>query len=616
MTRSVLLALLSSAIPLAVTAQQPFDHYAEAVALRYSAGQPVVSYTLRIDSTDLRSWSVAMTLRNLPDTFHLAMAAHPEYDDRFYRQVTDIAVTSSEGTGSVARSDSAVWRVVAPGGAALVRYRITLPAPATPPRGAWRPFLTPTGGLTGGPHAFMYVLGGELAPAHVRLDLPRSWDVATGLEPTADPLVFHAPTVHVLVESPLLVGLFSEWHFMVDAVPHRVVYWRSPTGTPFDTVGFVEGIERLTREAVALFGRPPYREFTFLFQDDAYGGLEHPNSVTLGAESRLLARDPLATLDETSHEFFHTWNLMRIRPEEYRDVSHQTQPPTAGLWFSEGLTMYYADLLLRRTGLPVPGTDRIEHLQALITRYLASPGNYRFSAESLSRVEYNVGPIALGDYTASTHLVGELLGGMLDLEVRRATAGGRSMDDVMRLMLARSGGPRGFNGKDVEDVVEEVCGCEVSPFFAQHVRGGGSPIDFDRYLAAIGMRVEVKWEPALVNGLPEPDLRIWAWEPEGETGLRLIVGHPETSWTRAGLHSGDRVISIDGRPVRTWPEFRGALRQSRIGDTLAFEIRGERGPLTRLVTVSGYQRPAVSLIQLAEATPAQIELRRRWLSAR
>jgi predicted metalloprotease with PDZ domain len=604
------LSLLGRPVP----AQNPWLHYTDAIGARFSRSQPVVTYTLRIDSADLTGWTVEMRLRNLPDTFRLAMAAHPEYDDRFYRYVTQLAITSPRGGGSITRVDSAVWLAVAPGGEAVVRYRIQLPEPTQPPRAAWRPFLRPTGGLTGGPHAFMYLLGAELAPAHVKLDLPNHWKVATGLESTSDPAVFFAPSIDVLVESPIFVGRFHDWGFAIDGVPHRVVYWSAPDGSRFDSTRFVAGLEKLALQAVALFGRPPYREYTFVFQDAAYGGLEHPNSVTLGAPSGDLAKDPDAALEETAHEFFHTWNLMRIRPEEYRSVTYRTQPPTAGLWFSEGLTIFYADLLRRRAGLPVRDSTRQVRLEALLSRYLANPGNAIFSAESVSKVEYNAGPGALGDYTGNSHLVGEVIGSVLDLTVLEATGGQRSMDDVMRLLLEQHGGNRGFNGRDIERVVEAVCRCEISPLFDAHVRRGGKPIDFDRYLAPFGWRTEVSWKPAVWNNQVERDLRIWGWEPEGERGIRLILNDPGSIWGKAGLHTHDRLVSINGKPLRTWLEFRSVLIGAQMGDTLAFEVLRGSEPFRTTVKMAGFERPHVRLVNVGTLTPAQSRLREFWNS--
>lgn len=597
----------------AAHAQHPNRHFVDAFEAPFDRADPVVTYVLRIDESDLAAFEVELGIRNAPDTFRLAMAAHPEYDDRFWRQVEGLAVESPGGEATVVRVDSAVWRVAAPGGLAAVRYRIRLPAPTPPPRAAWQPFLSPSGGLVGGPHSFMYMLGAELAPVHVRLELPSDWEAATGLTPTADPRTYFASTADVLMDSPIFAGRFRTWRFAIDRAPHRVVYWPAPGATAFDTVAFVSGIERLARQAVSLFGRVPYREYVFVFQDEAYGGLEHLNSVTLGAPSAELARDPTALLQETAHEYVHTWNLMRIRPEEYRGVDYRTQPPTAGLWFSEGLTMFYADLLLRRAGLATRDSTRIAHLESLISRYLGSSGNWRHSAEAVSRVAYNAPPGALGDYSASTHLQGELIGAMLDLTVRDATGGRRSMDDVMRLMLERFAGERGFNGADVQRAVEDVCACSGADLFDGQVRNGGAPIAFDRYLGLIGLRARITWTPAVWRGEPERDLRVWAWESPGENGLRLVISDAGSIWGKAGLHTGDRVTAINDSVVSTRSAFRELVGGLRMGDTVRVEVARPEGPFRATVVITGFERPVTRIEDLPEATAHQRALREAWM---
>ncbi|HLQ58434.1 MAG TPA: hypothetical protein VK113_02880, partial [Gemmatimonadales bacterium] len=289
----------------------------------HPALKPSIQYRLRVDSADLSGWSVEIRLRTASDTVRLAMAAHPEYDDRYWRYVTGF--TAEPSGALVTRADSAVWQVVAPRGMVTVRYRIALPPAEQLPRASWRPFLTPTGGLFGGPHAFMYVLGAEDSSALVTLDLPAGWEIATGLTPTRDPHTFVAANADALVDSPILAGHLRQWRFVEGGAPHRVAYWPLPNATPFDTARFVSGIQSMVHQAIALFGRTPYREYTFQFEDGAHsGGLEHRNSVTLGAPSEELARDPNAVIQETAHEFVHTWNLMQIRPVEYRNIDYRT----------------------------------------------------------------------------------------------------------------------------------------------------------------------------------------------------------------------------------------------------------------------------------------------------
>jgi len=593
----------------------------------HPALKPSIRYTLRVDSTDLSGWSVEIRLRTTSDTFRLAMAAHPEYDDRYWRYVRDFTVETSGA--SVTRVDSAVWQIVAPPGMVNLRYRIALPPAEPGPRAAWRPFLTPTGGLIGGPHAFMYVLGAEDSTVFVKLELPSSWAIATGLAPTRDRHSFTAANAAALVDSPILVGRLRQWRFVEGGVRHNVVYWPLPNATPFDTIAFVSGIRRMVQQTFALFGRAPYREYTFQFEDGAFGGgLEHRNSVTLGAQSEELARNANAVIPETAHEFVHTWNLMAIRPVEYHDIDYRTQPPVSSLWFSEGLTMYYADLLLRRAGggIPLRDSTRLAHLERLIGSYLANPAYTRFSAESISQVAYNIQPGELGDYSASTHLQGELIGTMLDLIVRDATHGRRSMDDVMRRLFDGASPPdplsrreRGnvgvrIDGRVIEQAVESVCGCDVTPFFDAHVRHA-AVIDFDRYLGLIGLTTRVTLAPAMYNGEPDRDLRIYGFEPSPpESGVRLVITNPSSIWGRAGLHSRDRLVAINGAPVRTWSELRAKLQALRLGDTVRVEVMRPAGPFVATVVVAGFERPTVRIESVSVATDAQRRLRNAWLS--
>ena len=581
----------------------------------HPALKPQIQYTLRVDSTDLTGWTVEMRLRTTGDVVRLAMAAHPEYDDRYWRYVRDVSV---EPMGTVTRVDSAVWQISAPAGFITVRYRIALP-PAEPGlRASWRPFLTPTGGLFGGPHSFMYVLGAEDSSSVVTLDLPHSWRIATGLTRTNAPNVFVAVNAAALMDSPILAGRFREWRFVESGVPHRVVYWPLPNATAFDTAGFVSGIQRMVHQTFALFGRAPYRDYTFMLEDGAFGGgLEHRNSVTLGVQSADLARDPNAGIPETTHEFFHTWNLLAIRPIDRADIDYRAQGPIASLWFSEGLTMFYADLLLRRAGIPLRDSTRAAHLERLIGGYLSNPAYARFSAESISQVAYNVQPGELGDYSASTHLQGELIGTMLDLIIRNNTNGQRSMDDVMRLLFSRVEAvppppsrreptPYRIDGRIIEQAVESVCSCDVTPFFDAHVRRA-AVIDFDRYLGLMGMTTRVTWAPAVYNGETERDLRVWGFESQQDNSLRLVINNPASVWGRAGLHSRDRLVGLNGAPVRTWTELRTKLQALRLGDTVRVQVQ-RAAPFEATLVVAGFERPTVRIERLPNATLAQRRL--------
>jgi len=276
--------------------------------------------------------------------------------------------------------------------------------------------------------------------------------------------------------------------------------------------------------------------------------------------------------------------------------------------------MLYADLLLRRAGLPTFDSTRTAHLTSLMARYLGSPGNSRFSPERVSSVTYGAPPDALGDYSASVHLQGELLGTMLDFVIRDATRGARSLDDVMRLMLERFSGARGFTGADVERTVGEVCGCAVREFFDHYVRAG-NPIEFNRYLGLLGLEARVTRRPVLGrDGNPAPDLAIRGWTRPGEPDVRLLLFDPASIWGRAGLHTGDRLAVVNGSSRPALADFRALLGRLHMGDTVRIEVTRPTGPWRTTVVIGGYERPVVEIFERSDATAGQRALRARWIA--
>jgi len=574
--------------------QHPLKDRADAVEIRYASSQPVIGYTLRVTETDLSAYEVEMCIRHVPDTFRVAMMAHPEYDDRFWRYVRDIRVETKNGKGNVFREDSALWRIVAVGDEIVLKYKIHLPTAVEGFRAAWRPFLSPTGGLVGGPQSFMYIVGSTLAPSHISLRIPKGWMIATGLEGTADPSTFYAASAAILVDAPILIGHFKTWQFAVDQMPHRVCYWPLPNAVSFDTTTLVNYIKRYIQQCDTLFGRLPYREYTFLLQDGAYGALEHCNSVTIGLPSVQIAKDITGYFGTIAHEYFHTWNLMRIRPIEFGDISYQTAPLSRGLWWSEGLTMYYADLLLRRAGLPAYDSTRIKHFEGLMSRYFSSPGNMHISPEKVSLASDGP-PGMLGDYSASTHLQGELLGAMLDIIIRDATNGKSSIDDVMRLMMNRYSGPKGFSNKNIEEITTAVCHCNVHPFFRDHIVGN-KPINFNKYLFLAGMRFDSAWTTATdTSGKPVPDLQVYAFQLPGSSTVKLGITDPFNCWGKAGLHTGDVILSVDKSAIQTAVEFRQFVRRLQINDTVLIEVQRPTGIFKLKVIVTGYLQPVIHI---------------------
>ncbi|MEP6705724.1 MAG: hypothetical protein ABJB34_13035, partial [Acidobacteriota bacterium] len=489
-----------------------------------------IDYKIQINPNDLSGFDIEMRIPTSRGTLRVAMAAHPEYDDRYWRYIENFSAGGPGGRKlSVVKEGDAVWRIDNTAGDTLVRYRLRFPPhDPTQPRDAWKPFLTATGGMVGDLHSLMYVVGAEGARSRLVLDMPANWAAASGLEPTPEPRTFTAP-VELMLDSPVIVGKFREWKFNAGRVPHKIIVWSPAESPDFDAAALISGVRRLAEEAIKAFGPPPYERYAFLFQNGGEAALEHLTSVNIGHE---FSRGSDGLFEEIAHEYFHAWNLMDVRPNERVGLQYKFAPPTGVLWWSEGATIMFADYLMRRTGLSDPKEPRTKRLETEMARYFSSPGYVRLSAETASRGDSD--PLVMGDYFASTHLQGELLSTMLDLTIRDSTQGRRGAKDVMTFLADKYDYRHGITNKDIENAAAHVCpGCDIHGFFKDHIYGA-KRIDFDRYLGLIGMRAEVTRSPALnADGRPVVDLRIGPLASDSDFKIRIT--NPQSAWGRAGL---------------------------------------------------------------------------------
>ena len=166
-----------------------------------------IEYTLRVDSA-ASEIAVEMLIRSAPTEFRLAMSTHAEYDDQYWRYVLDLRGESVHAAVTVTREDSSLWRVRGAAGDVTLRYRVHFPTSEPMQQASWKAHLTPRGGLVGGPHSFLYVVGAEHAPLRVTLLMPSGWKVATGLDSVAGSHTYTAPSAEALIDSPIMVGLF------------------------------------------------------------------------------------------------------------------------------------------------------------------------------------------------------------------------------------------------------------------------------------------------------------------------------------------------------------------------------------------------------------------------
>jgi len=390
----------------------------------------------------------------------------PIWSPGFYRvqdysgKVRELSARGAEGEElPVEKVPPNRWRI-ATGGAEAVQVTYLLHCPDSFVTTNW---VSPELLVLNGPATFLSIPEVYGRPQEVHLEPASSWSgVATGLSPSADGLPHHfrAADYDALLDAPIVAGDLTVTSFEVDGVPHLLVDVGERDG--WDSERAAADLRKIVQESLPLWGRLPYPRYVFLnvFRRGG-GGLEHGNStlLTTGARAMATPESYRRWLAFAGHEYFHAFNVKRLRPIELGPFDYEDPPTTPSLWLSEGVTSYYAALFLARAGL----SSREEFLASIssqIESLQKAPGRLLQSLEQSSLEVWTNSNSGVGaaPTTVSYYVKGAVVGFLLDAEVQRATDSRRSLDDVMRAAYERYGGERGFEPEEFEAVVEEVAG--------------------------------------------------------------------------------------------------------------------------------------------------------------
>jgi predicted metalloprotease with PDZ domain len=454
-------------------------------------------------------------------------------------------------------------------------------------------------------------------PHDVRLVLPDGWtEAVSGLPASAtetDPRIraFRAPDFDTLVDSPILAGTPTLHPFEVRGVPHVLAnvgeagVWDGPRSA--------RDVQRIVETQVAFWGDVPYARYAFLnVLAEAGGGLEHKAStLLLTSRWRTGTREGyLGWLGLVSHEFFHAWNVKRLRPVELGPFEYEGEVYTDGLWVAEGFTDYYGDLLLHRAGL----SSRDEYLRDLgrqIADLQTTPGrlvtplaNASFDAWIKAyRADENTGNTTISYYTK-----GAVVAFLLDARIRAATSGRRSLDDVMRAAYARYAGSRGFTAAEFRRTASEVAGVDLAAWFAHAVDTTGE-LDYAPALDWFGLRFKDP-EPARAPA------RGWLGVRTRTDNGRLLVREVPrgTPAFDAGVNAEDEIVAIDDFRVR--PDHWDARLQSYPPGRRVTLLVSRRDVLRRLEVTLG-EEPARrwDLVVRPDATSEHSARLAAWLGA-
>jgi predicted metalloprotease with PDZ domain len=364
-------------------------------------------------------------------------------------------------------------------------------------------------------------------PHEVRLELPPTLPQSTtALDPAADgvPNHYRALDYETLVDSPILAGKLVVRSFAVDGSEHQLID-AGDIASDWDGKRVAQDLEKIVKENRLFWGFLPFKRYLFLnvFRRGG-GGLEHKNCTLLTSSPAAAARprSHLRWLDFVSHEYFHAFNVKRLRPVELGPFDFEHPPQTASLWISEGLTSYYGALIVCRAGL---GTteDFLATLGGYIGQLQNAPGRLVQTLEKSSLDVWTSGFSGLGrDHATkvSYYVKGPIVGFLLDARIRKATAGKKSLDDVMRLAYKRYGGERGFTPAQFRATAGEVAGVDLNEWFRRAI-ASTEELDYAEALDWFGLRFAAANDPKKAWNLE----LLPAATDDQKDHLRRLMGH-------------------------------------------------------------------------------------------
>jgi predicted metalloprotease with PDZ domain len=478
-----------------------------------------------------------------------------------------------------------------------------------------------------GHSVFMYIVGHKADPVKLEIDPPAGWRIINSRSERIDQRSWQFPNWDEFVDTPTEIA--PDWtmdEFQVDGKRYRVVV-HSFGDEGGKRPALVRDIEKIVRAQVGMWGPPEFDTYTFLIHfaaDDHSGdGMEHLNSTQIIEPGALGESGVYASaLGTASHEFFHVWNVKRLRPIEFGPWDFTRPANTRSLWIAEGFTNYFGHLMMHRAGI-WDTTQFLRRESQTITGIENAHGTALMSAEASSQAASFIddAPHAqqtnLHNTAISYYPKGELVGMVLDLIIRGKTNGKASLDEVMRRMYQQFyvNSPkatyylrgRGYTPQDFQRVASEVAGFDLSDFFARYVRETET-LPYDEAFGYVGLQVvrSVAREPYSAGITLD-------WEDEESVRIGTVRNYSPAE--DAGLQGGDEVLSLGGRNIKR-ENWLLALSRYKEGARIPIVVKRDRRTIRTTLVLGPPERFEYRIEELANATPQQRALREAWLSGR
>ncbi|WPU94415.1 PDZ domain-containing protein [Mucilaginibacter sabulilitoris] len=499
------------------------------------------------------------------------------------------------------------WRITTKGISALtIKYRVYANENSvrTSYIDASHAFLSTSG-------IFIYPANMMHQPSTINIKPYKGWaQVSTSLEMVnGDPFTRRAPNYDILFDSPIEVGNQDVFGFNASGVKYEVCMYG---GGNYDKERIKKDLHQIVEKEAAIYGENPNSHYVFIIHNHlkSGGGLEHLSSTVLG-----VSRDAYGTekgyknfLALAAHEHFHLWNVKRLRPVVLGPFDYDNENYTTNLWIAEGFTEYYQEIIVRRTNLyPVEN-----YLDALVTEFNILENLPGKDVQTVAESSFDAWIKAYrpnensANSTISYYNKGAIIGMMLDLEIINSSGGKYSLDDVMKYMYTEyyKTKKRGYTDGEFKKGFEKFAGKKLDDFYKKYINGL-TPVDYNQYLGYAGYKIT---DELADNNDPALGLIT------ATNGNKKVIVTSVLRGTAAyidGINVNDELVAIDNNPIT---DAGTMLDGKKPGDKIQVSVTRDGLPLTIPVTLLKNARVKYQIVPVDNATPQQLQVRKKWLS--
>lgn len=565
-----------------------------------------IAYHVAVERAGQPFATVEMDVRGLDrPTLDVAIPAWTPGSYEILNYAQYLSLMEAKGAGqkpcSLRFLDKQTWRIETAGQEQItIRYRVRCERLTVDSN-----WLGPHYGQLQGAATFLYLPSDRSLPSTVDFRLPAGWNVAMPLTETP-PKTFTAASYDALVDAPMILGEYVRVDFPIRQTQVSIITVR----TPANPKGLREALSKIVEVYAEMMGGLPFERYFFCYvphdEEDPNGafteGLEHANSTLINYSPVALIDHPenAEFLTVTAHEFFHAWNVKRLRPRELVAATYAQEAYTPSLWFAEGVTDYYAMLGLVRAGL-----IHVEDFTAYVAHNLEVIENGEaqkyLSLEDASISTWLTGTSSFQDIPVDYYGKGALVGLLLDIEIRTKSGGTHSLDDLMRALVKKfPENSSGYSGEDLVAETNRLAETDVSDFFRRYVHGTDALPARD-FLNRLGFNVAIEKAESAYQG----------YELDFESDeLEVVTVLPDTPATRAGLEEGDILVKINNQMIRSQGDYATATANMKPGTPIKLKINRNGEPLTLTLTPTARTEADISVTIQPNPSSAQLQLRR------